>query len=518
MSIFIEREGTFLENTIQNRKIRHRVTAVLLVLVLFNSFLFFLNIDLGFFIMTPIRLFLIACTAYLGVSHIRLLITYWKMPKGKRPPLKVFFTLPVYFLILIFLWAGYAGIWLVFSHLNEFGKAEFIGIGTLFLFSYCFLSLVQDSEDVRFVCKGIVISCVVLAFCAILETMFGTVIPGDESYIFALREKINVERTLFPPTAGFGNTNDLIAVLSIGFVILQYQLIKAATWKESRRALILLLILLLPTILINSTIFNAVFCILSLFTLLVIFFYRKKDVHRGMPADLYLKKIIVYLIVLAAYYFLIRHAVRFVTFEVNKMFYEWRITNYMQSDPRFHGELSRLNNNNLNQLSDNLESQLSAFRGGYGTIHIRLWLIAFGMQIVAAHPFFGAGPGNYRTLIRQSPHVLKNTRNDLDPHNFYIELASEFGLIFFFAFAILFALMLSRTWRAVKKAFRAGVSSPAILSMLMLLDAAMICVLSSSIIRFTSLWLLLLIPVAILNVLMKQGEIPSRRLHKSSAK
>lgn len=391
---------------------------------------------------------------------------------------------------LLFLWASCSGLWFFLTPLNSFGKAEFIGIGTLLLFAFCFFSLVKNKQTLTLVCRWVVISSLILATYAIIECVFGSFIPGG-SNVHSLEEKIALGRTLFAPTGGYTNTNDLAALLSVAFVILQYRFVVSRHWSECKKLLALILWLLTPSVLISSTIFYTVFFVTSFLSVVIIFWYRKNN-----PA-LAKNKIIAYGLMLCLYFFCLRFLVRFIVWKLNAAIFSRRIQRYMLEYGEAKGNLSDVISNNLLAMTKTFDDQLNDFQAGYGTMHIRLWLIYFGIKLFLSHPAIGVGPGNFRSWIQLNDNVLKNTRNIIDPHNFYVELAAEYGLLLFLPFILLFGKALIRSYKQMKSEHRKNLTSMSILSVLMLINSAMICVLPSSIIRFTALWIGFLIPMVI---------------------
>lgn len=475
-----------------DQKVRHWLLALLLLLAILYRFLYFLNIDLGFFLFNPFRVYLVGLSAFLG---LRFLV---KLPglarEALRSPLLFLKRTPLaaFFVILLFAWMVYGGLWIVFPHVSDIGKTEFFGVFSLFLFAFCFFSLVEDRSDLEFAGSIVVYACLFIAVYGLIEVIFSLQLPGSMNF-YTFEQEMKMGRFVFAPTTGYTNTNDYASALSIGIVITQYRFLCAETWKEARRRLLEITVMLLPTVLISSTIFNTVFLLLSMMLVVFTFLFRQAD------AAFAKKKILLYIVAVGLYFLVGRVLVREVVVGLNQLYFNQRVAAYVASHPGLDFEPKMLQNP-LDAFSATVADQLKDFRGGTGTIHIRLTLIAFGIQTFLHYPLFGAGPGNFRTLINMRPDVLQHTRKIDVPHNFYLELLSQYGLLFFIPFAALFLKCLHvahHTLRQEMKNHRPGLAT---LAFMMLVDGAIIAVLPSSIIQITSLWIVFFIPIGIVSL------------------
>jgi O-antigen ligase len=75
---------------------------------------------------------------------------------------------------------------------------------------------------------------------------------------------------------------------------------------------------------------------------------------------------------------------------------------------------------------------------------VRKNLVLNGLQLYKSSPIFGVGPGQFRYLLGNFKTKYPIDKNN-SPHNYFIEMISQFGVIGFFIFTIPFLLFILKT-------------------------------------------------------------------------
>ena len=86
-------------------------------------------------------------------------------------------------------------------------------------------------------------------------------------------------------------------------------------------------------------------------------------------------------------------------------------------------------------------------RGGHTSKHLRQQLISKGLGYIREHYILGLGPGGFKNAILQNPPIT--TGQHVSPHNFPIELISQFGILGSLYFVILLILWI-KLFRVLK--------------------------------------------------------------------
>ncbi len=364
--------------------VRRAFLSLLIVVCIFNSVLLFLSIDLGIIILTPRRITLLfSCVLCFLLLLFRIQrYSFTVLIREKKMSVALF--------SFLCFWAIIGIIWLFRGELHsDIAGTEVMGIIELCMFSFCFLILLKEKDDLRF-CKRIFLVCgLVLAFMADVEIVIGAFVKNTAGDI-PIYEKISLGRTLFPPSAVFVNTNDLASFLLLCLVIEFNDILRRDTPILKAEDWIVILILLLPTAVIDSTIFQiALTCqvFLLLVILLRLFRGNRRSVCRtaaGLPAAL------------AIYLFPFKSLVFWISRQLNSLYYAGVIRRYLDNPQLIEDP------NNLAHM-DTLLTQIDAAKNGYGTIHIRLWLGKACLDQFLQHPLWGVGPGEFRYFILERP-------------------------------------------------------------------------------------------------------------------
>lgn len=467
-----------------NRRLGRLLTAVLSLSCLFSNTLPFLNIDLQVIILTPMRTCLLLISLYcLAVWLIRLFRREFRSSlAGCRMRLAV--------LGFMGLWSLCGVLWLVFGDCIALANTEVIGIITLFLYALCFFTLTRDQSDVRFCLRLLVLCGVVLALMADVEVVIGSFIEGS-AYHYSLEERIALEQTLFPPSTVFTNTNDLSAFLLICLAVVIYRFITAKTKKEYILCSVTALILLSPTPVANSTIFFMAFGLLVVIAFLFILCCRNGTKKQRISKSVGLAAFE------GLYMFPLCGAIKFLANKLNTAYFSGKIEEFLATHQTDSSAiLDQLINKNTGAMTDTLLNQLSANQAGYGTIHIRWWLIRAGLDFSSQHLFLGCGPAGFRKLMDGNAVYAPQTRNIVDPHNFYIELLAQYGIFFFLAYLGILFSMLAVSVKRMLAEIKAGAPGKGVLVLLLLIAFSCAAIMPSGFIRFTPIWLPFFITVS----------------------
>ncbi len=83
-----------------------------------------------------------------------------------------------------------------------------------------------------------------------------------------------------------------------------------------------------------------------------------------------------------------------------------------------------------------------------GSIKIRTRLIPENLEILAQSGFMGVGAGNVERYMLSGR--IYRTGGISNPHNFFLELMANYGLVFLLGFLYIYGIWLYRLWRAIK--------------------------------------------------------------------
>lgn len=463
---------------IEIRKPPNLIAGVLLIVsCIFNACFPWMNIDLGVLILTPQRLFLLAGCVYCAIGWIcRIARKTW------RDFLKIrkFETIVFAFYAL---WSIVGVAWLIFGTRTEAAQTEVMGIITICLYEFCFFSLTETKQDVKFFLQVCVGCGILLALMADVEIVTGSFVPETKFY-FTLEERLALENRNFAPTTVFYNPNDFAAYTLMCLSILVYRLIRAETKKELTVNLAILLVLLIPVPIINSTIFNLAFALLLIIAIMLVCRMRAKGrLWKSLGAAA----------VSIVYYFPLSALVRRVDRALSILYQNYLEKKYADLP------IPTLPDDFVLEDTDTLISQIETAIEGYGTIHIRLWLMKAGLDFFSQHPLIGCGPGGFARLMRRNLEYYTETRGNVNPHNVYIEVLAQYGIIIFLLYMGLLVRMLVQAIRGMKAEIRLGKAGNGMLAFLILVMFLIAGILPSSIMRMFALWLFYIFAVSLTN-------------------
>lgn len=470
---------------------------VLILSCIFGNLFPFLNIDLGFVILTPIRSVLILASIYCMIL--------WKeriKRKGVLANLKKDWLAWCTFCFLA-VWFILGSAWIIFGNTGSGAVTEVIGILTVCMLAFCCFTLVRSEMDVRYLLRLLVLCGAILALLACIEVVIGSFTPGTR-YYFTLAQKISRKQTLYSPTTVFYNPNDFAAFMLLCMSIVCYWIVRADTRRDFLCCLAILLLMVIPTVLTNSTIFFIFSVILIGITVLALLFNRSKSQKSRLGRI----SVIVVGSVLFALFGMT--GVRSAAVSLNRSYFTAQIQQFYAQNqvpvPSAPGQdqpgledipvLPEIDFSDIED-PDTLGDQLDSYQKNFGTIHIRKWLIIAGLDYFTDSPLIGNGPDSFHERISQDMDYLQQTRRITNTHCFYIELLSQYGLLLF---TIYMGIVLYLVIRAGIQSFRElRHSRPdwGVLCLFLICVFSVVILMPSSIIRFSSLWIFLILAICV---------------------
>lgn len=471
----------------------NRVLGTILIASCFFSNLFpFLNIDLRVMILTPQRWVPLLISGWCFIDWVRKICRH-RLPEELK---KRKFEILVFAFFCV--WFVCGAVWMVLAQTNELAPAEVMGILTIAMYAFALFSLTEDNQDLHFFLRVCLACGMVMALLADIEIVVGNFVEGT-AYHYSLEERMALGRSLFPPSVVFHNTNDFAAFTLTCLALVSFWFINARTKKEYVECVVIALLLLSPIPVINSTIFNLAFLVLLAVT---VFFEGICRNHSGMKKLLKCAGSVLF-----AFVYLLPFSVlaRSIGKGLNTAYFTARARAYLQQTSTIPTEgtgatipIPEMTNpfvDNDVGMSDTLASQVTAAQAGYGTIHIRMWLIRAGLDFFSQSPLIGFGPGSFRDKMAAHHDYREQTRGIVDPHNFYIELLVQYGGVVFLAYAAIVFYMLIASFKKALAELKAGKAGNSVLTILLLGTFSITALMPSGFIRLTAIWPFFLLAV-----------------------
>lgn len=472
---------------------RGALTALILACIWGNLFPF-LNIDLGFMILTPFRSLLILVTICC--------LLLWSQRFRKKEALTILkkgwleWCVFGFFGVWFILGAG----WIIFGSVGSGAITEVVGILVVCLLAFCCFTLVRNANDVHYLLRLLVLCGVVLALLACVEVVIGSFVPGTR-YYFTLAQKIDRKQTLYSPTTVFYNPNDFAAFMLACMSIVCFWVVRAETKKSFWSCVVILVVMATPATLTNSTIFFILAGILVVATVLALLFNHSKS-RKKRFAQISGIVVISMLFVLFGVGEIRSAAVR-----ANRSYFTAQIQKYQAQTQRPSAgapgqdqePVPSLPNLDFSDFEDpdTLGNQMSSYQNNYGTIHIRKWLIIAGLDFFTDSPLIGIGPASFHERMSDSPDYLNQTRWITNPHCFYIELLSQYGLLLFTVYMGIVAYLLIRSGVQTLRELRRHRPSWGLLCLFLMGAFSAVIFMPSSVIRFSAIWIYMILTVCV---------------------
>lgn len=468
--------------------------ALLIGSCIFGGLFPFLNIELSFVILTPFRtVALFICCYCLGIWIKRFRnkqgIEILKKSKGE-------WLVFGYFII----WFLVGALWLVSGRNGNYAPTEVVGILTIGMIAFCVFTLVKDISDVQFLIKLCILSGIILCILAYFEAVFGSFVAGTKNY-YSIEEKVAMGRFFFAPTTVFHNQNDFAAFISFCLSIICFWMLKAKNMRTFLIYLAIAIFMVIPVSLADSTIFYIVLLMLILFTGIILLVLKNKPFK---IRALQVVAVVTASVLLATFGF---QAVRDTAKHLNTQYHKIQISNKGYGDIG-DGDIENPDGEELfPEEPDTLMDQLGAYKHNYGTIHIRIWLIRAGWDFFLDSPLLGCGPESFPQLMKVHEEYLKETRGIINPHFFYIELLSQYGILLFVAYMAISLFALIRSGVQAFSELRKGTAEWGVLSFILVVMFFVAVVMPSSAIRFTTLWIFFILAIAMVSKGKRQEKV-----------
>lgn len=276
----------------------------------------------------------------------------------------------------------------------------------------------------------------------------------------------------------------LLLCLSIVF----FRFIKAKSLKEYVFSSFIAIILLLPTPIIDSTIFFLAFAILLVISLVFILASHKNK--SSISKSVYLLNFQLF------YTFLFRSVVPTQAAKLNSRFFSSQFTRHSVKQATQHNgsNISTVTASSnptieVSTIGGSLSRQIENYTQNTGTVYVRESLLKSGLDFFKQNPLFGSGPGGFQKLMESSQHHIQQTLRVTSPHNFLIELLVHYGLLIFVPALIVFFYMINMSVKKIRAELKARSPGRGVLALLMLITFAMAGIMPSGYIRLTPVWL-----------------------------
>lgn len=468
--------------------------ALLIVSCVCGGLFPFLNIELDFVILTPFRTVALVICCYclwIWVKRFRDKCGFETLKKSKDEWI-VFSYFVIWFLV--------GAVWLISGHDRSYAPTEVVGILSIGMLAFCIFTLVKDVSDVEFLLKLCVFSGLILCILANFEAVFGSFVPGTKNY-YTLEQKVAMGRYFFSPTTVFHNQNDFAAFISFCLSVICFWMLKAKNMRTFLIYLAMAIFMVVPVSLADSTIFYAIALILITFTSIILLILKNK------PFKIRILQVVAILtasVVLATFGF---QAVRDTAKHLNTQYHKIQISN------KGYGNIGDMdieipdNDEFASETPDTIIGQLDAYKHNYGTIHIRIWLIRAGWDFFLDSPLLGRGPESFPQLMRLSEEYLKETRGIINPHFFYIELLSQYGILLFVAYMVIALFALVRSGLQAFSEVKKGTVGWGVLSFILVAMFFIGIIMPSSAIRFTTLWIFFILAIAMVSKGKRQEKV-----------
>lgn len=367
------------------------------------------------------------------------------------------------FFVIWFTWILISFFWI--EDLSLAIKFSFIYL-MMFIFTWTLIFCNQDENFLKKTLKILFYISLTALFIGTLEAFTDFRLPVSP-YLNLNKYSADVaEQISSVPTSFFYNPNNYATFLAIilPFIFFAYKYFSS---NEKKIIFILSTLLIVINIIVTGSRIN----ILSL--IFVTFFYLFFFLTRKFSFEKVVKYFLLFLVVIPIFFFL--------------------LNNNDLLKTRFESAIYAINN--IFSEKESLDKGGSVFTRITITKEI-LWPSS------ALNYIRGFGVGNSRAYFEQ-----KNvTGKIVDPHNWWLEVLGEFGLIFFLFYVIFFASLLKKLWIIMKRKdnpFVVYISSSCFFSLLAFIFSSMS---PSSVVYFFPHWILIGISLVVINLFFKKHE------------
>ena len=342
---------------------------------------------------------------------------------------------------------------------------------------YCFCELCESEEWLEKVFRLIRLICVILCAWALVEVFTGLYLPYSKYYWLDRIEMKNwhavvlqglKDDSLFTTTTIFYNVNDFSAFLSI-FLPLFFVSEKNTKKENLRRGLGFFLMVFI--IGVNDSNIALIGIVLSA----VFYFALSEKKYAGrMLAILFL------LLVFG-----------------NKLLFSFLVTvksNLPFDAPVIEGGdsiIELVKRRQMLNISEVMEEQaLNAMNGSANSLMTRWQITLTSFRMILKSKFMGIGPDGFANYIK------KNEKGSylVDPHNWWMEILTQYGIFVFVAYVAVMALIFYKVW----KLYQTKKNTAYLAFLCMCITFCFACIAPSSYLNYTYYWILPAIGIAII--------------------
>lgn len=456
------------------KKIRIRLLWALIAAPFLGPYLYFINFEIAGVTVDVFRIVLGIC-----------LLTCIAMIKRKQwelTPVKG----SVRWLILFFLIAFViAGINIVFDGIHAGELSEMISLLIAVIYIYCINTIINGDIYLWEVTQEIyiVVGAVVLAL-SYIEVLFGLSLPSSRYH----KTEYLIGYSAHPATSIYANENNLAAFFLIVSTIIIYRIFQEKNKKKRYLLYFEFLAIVILMMLTDSTIFR-----LGMIFEIILALILCSKIHDENKVVFQKRGLIVGL-----FYSLI--AIKKGLFRQILLFGNILITCGWK-------EVTKVAISDNLKCGDDLSAQLA--NTGMGTVTIRKNLFVYGSKASMEKPILGHGAGSFSAIMNANEEWLKGTRDIVDPHNFLVELAVEYGLPLTLFFLLLCIVVLVKT--AKEAGLCKNISQIIYIKIIMLLFAfGITTVMPSSFMKYLVYFIPLIIVVIGLEILKNQKIVRHR--------
>lgn len=395
------------------------------------------------------------------------------------------------FLCFYIFWIIYACIGLVFVADKTAGIKEIFRILLDGSFVFCLIILVNSKERLQTALTVIKICGFILILLFFIQLFFNFELPVSRYTEPDMMEYIK-QRGLAPvPTTIFHNENDMCAFLLFIFAIYFSELFKSKSIKDSIGKLICLFLIALIVTIANSTIARISLYIVFICAFLFIVFNRNNDFKGNL-----IKLSGTFGTMLIAFYgagLKIGNLIRTAGITL-ELWIVGLLTDAGVLSKSFQDQFILSVKFYLPSQISSVIQQIEAGESGIGTVSIRKNLIFEGLAMLFNTCLLGVGPGAFKDNVKN----LTLTNHIVNPHNLWIEILSQYGIIVFAAFVFLYI----RVWLVFLKYERHFKRADSTAALFLFFGALFIlaAILPSSALGFYHLWIILGLMIAASNV------------------
>lgn len=308
---------------------------------------------------------------------------------------------------------------------NSFAELLVI-VFNLSLLMCCALLVGNDLLLWKFLKKIIKYIGIIISLFGCFEIVTGFVFQGSRYKEIEFLQS----QTVHPATGYFTNENNLAALMIIIFALIVSDIISSKNTKELLIYIIQSVIVLVPMMMTDSTIFmiGTYMCVVAA-TIITISIYGKG--LKPLAKCSLLSGVVIMLDLFKKY-------IRAFFILINRLYFSFNISNLNE---HINGVDNKSDSVNKVINGDGIISQIQ--NTGMGTVTIRKNLFLCGVDASKDNLIIGHGPNSFPSIFKGNEQFLELTGGMINPHNFIVEILVQYGLILciFFLFICFYVFL-----------------------------------------------------------------------------